>query len=49
MDTPLAQNAVEKIMRYLYHNPRLGIEIRPTNLELTVYSDANHRDIALGN
>ena len=46
--TSIAWNAVKKIMRYLSHNPRLGIEINPTNLELTVYSDVNHGDVALG-
>lgn len=46
--TTRAWTAVKRIIRYLNTTKTIGITIDPKNVDLTIYSDANHGDAALG-
>ena len=46
--TSMAWNATKRIMKYLVKTSAMGITINPRDMQLSVYSDANHGDAALG-
>jgi hypothetical protein len=46
--TTCAWMAVKQIIRYLNTTKSIGITINPKNIDLTIFSDANHGDVALG-
>jgi hypothetical protein len=46
--TTRAWTAVKRIIRYLNTTKSIGITIDPKNIDLTIFSDANHGDAALG-
>ena len=46
--TSMAWNATKRIMKYLVKTSAMGITIDPRDMQLSVYSDANHGDAALG-
>ena len=46
--TTRAWTAVKRIIRYLNTTKTIGITIDPKSIDLTIFSDANHGDAALG-